>query len=273
MTYFTFVGQFLLLPIIVLIVLNRLDARRGRSLPPDLAGWPAWAVVLGHMGLALVYAAPWDSYMIATGVWWYDPDLLSGLALGRIPVEEYLFFILQPVLAGLWLVYLARRLPAVGQPGRPKRRPQTLLWLLGLLWLAALLGLASGWRPGTYLCLTLVWALPPIALQLGFGGDILWSYRRLIAGSVLPVVLYLSLADALAIRAGVWTIDPAQTFQVYLGGVLPIEEFIFFLITNTLLVFGMTLFMARESQVRAYPLLSRLPWLKPVRPVPGANLE
>ncbi len=268
MTYFSFVFQFLVIPIVGLAVVAWLDVRRGRTLPPALAGWPAWAIVAGHIGVALVYATPWDSYMIAIGVWWYNPVLLSGLALGWIPIEEYLFFILQPVLAGLWLVYLARRLPAGGPPARSPRLRWVLLGLLGLVWLAALLGLVVGWKAGTYLCLTLVWALPPIGLQVGFGGDILWSYRRLIAGSVLPVVLYLSLADALAIRAGVWTIDPAQTLQVYLGGVLPIEEFIFFLITNTLIVSGITLFMARASQERAEPLLQKLPGLKPVRPGP-----
>jgi hypothetical protein len=34
-------------------------------------------------------------------------------------------------------------------------------------------------------------------------------------------------------------------------GVLPIEEIIFFLLTNTLIVFGATLVLAEESQERA----------------------
>lgn len=54
----------------------------------------------------------------------------------------------------------------------------------------------------------------------------------------------------LAIYDGIWTIDPAQTINWYLGGILPFEEFLFFLITNVLVTFGMTLFLAAESQER-----------------------
>ena len=60
----------------------------------------------------------------------------------------------------------------------------------------------------------------------------------------------LVLADALAIHAGTWTIDPAQSFGVFLGGVLPIEEFAFFLMTNVLLTSGIVLLWAEESHER-----------------------
>ena len=127
------------------------------------------------------------------------------------------------------------------------------LWLpvfLGVVWLIAVLTLASGFAPGTYMALVLVWALPPIALQLLFGADILWRYRRIVLLSIIPLTLYLSAADSLAIGWSTWTIDPEQSFDILLGGVLPIEEFVFFLITNTLLTFGIVLVWAEESHER-----------------------
>ena len=118
--------------------------------------------------------------------------------------------------------------------------------------------LVSRWQPGTYLALELVWALPPIMLQLWFGADILWRYRKLVFLSIVPLTLYLSAADALAIDWGTWTIDPAQSLNIYLGGVLPIEELIFFLLTNILVTFGVTLILAAESHER----LARFNWRK-----------
>jgi lycopene cyclase domain-containing protein len=106
------------------------------------------------------------------------------------------------------------------------------------------------WKPGTYLALELGWAIPPIMLQFGFGADILWKYRRLLFYALVPMTLYLSAADALAISSGTWTIDPAQSLPFRIGGILPIEEFIFFFITNVLCIFGITLVMASETPER-----------------------
>ncbi len=257
MTYFGFLIQFLGLPILILAGLNLYDWRRGRAVRPEWRGWPARLVILGHIAVALIYTTPWDNYLVATGVWWYNPALVTGIVLGWVPIEEYTFFVLQPLLTGLWLLLLARRLGAPGPvPDRPRLRWGGLLVLV-LVWLGALLPLLLAWPPGTYLGLILVWALPPIMLQVGFGGDILWGYRRLVLAALLPAVLYLCLADAVAISAGTWTIDPAQSLQIYLGGVLPLEEFIFFLVTNVLIVLGVTLVLARASQERARVLLNR----------------
>lgn len=251
MTYFGFLFQFLVLPIVVLGWLTWRDARRGLSLPERLRNWPAWLVLLGHIIVALLYTTPWDNYLVATRVWWYEPALVTGITLGWVPLEEYIFFVLQPVLSGLWLLYLARRLSFSDSvhANYPAAR-----WLstigIGLVWLVAMGIVVTGWGPGTYLGLELAWALPPIMLQVAFGADILWRYRRLVLLALLPATIYLSLADLWAIRAGTWTINPDQSFNLYLAGYLPVEEFIFFLLTNTLLVFGMVLVLACESRER-----------------------
>ncbi|MCB0027294.1 MAG: hypothetical protein KDE28_05270, partial [Anaerolineales bacterium] len=55
-----------------------------------------------------------------------------------------------------------------------------------------------------------------------------------------------------------WTINPAQSLPWLIGGILPIEELLFFLLTNTLVVFGFTLFRSTESMVRLAELTSFL---------------
>jgi len=265
MTYFGFLGIFLLTPIALLMGLGIFDQRRGRTLPPALAQFPLWAAILGHVIIALVYTTPWDNYLVATRVWWYDPTLVTGITLGWVPIEEYTFFVLQPIMSGLWLLYLGRRLTFPEKLSGEKI--SQLRWLLtitvGAVWLAAVVILIVLWKPGTYLALELGWALPPIMLQLAFGADILWRTRKLVFAGILVPTLYLSLADAIAIGVGVWTIDPAQSLAVFLGGILPVEEFIFFLLTNTLIIFGVTLILAQESQRRVEAIKEHFPIRQP----------
>lgn len=265
MTYFGFLLRFLVIPILILLGVTFWDRRQGRKIPPVLRMFPLWGAIAVHIVVALIYTTPWDNYLVATGVWWYDPNLVTGLTLGWVPIEEYTFFVLQPILAGLWLGVLARRWHvedesyAVSPPthaGNALRRWSTAI--LGILWLGAVIILLSGWRPGTYLALELGWALPPIALQLIFGADILWRYRRLVLWTLVPMTLYLSATDFLAIGWGTWTIDPEQSLNILLGGVLPLEEFIFFLVTNVLLTFGIVLIMAEPSHERLAAIRQRL---------------
>ena len=121
---------------------------------------------------------------------------------------------------------------------------------LGVVWAAMLIVLLVGWQPGTYLALELVWALPPILLQIWFGLDILVRHRRLVLLTIVPATLYLSAADHLAISLGVWTINPEQSLGLFLGTHLPIEEFVFFLLTTVLVTFGLVLALASESWER-----------------------
>ncbi len=252
MTYFGFLLRFLVIPIVILLGLSLWDRRQGRQRASSLRAWPVWAAIGLHILIALVYTTPWDNYLVATSVWWYDPALVTGWVLGWVPIEEYTFFVLQPILAGLWLAFLALRLDG-GEGNIQAAFPagaRLLLLPLALIWLAMVAILFTGWRPGTYLALELVWALPPIALQLAFGADILWRHRHLVLLAIIPMTLYLSATDALAIGRGVWTIDPAQSLNIYLGGVLPLEEFLFFLLTTTLLTFGVVLVWAEASHER-----------------------
>ncbi len=84
----------------------------------------------------------------------------------------------------------------------------------------------------TYLALELGWALPPIILQWVVGWKFLQRQRRVWLLAILIPTLYLSLADSTALGL-VWTISPAQSLGIVVGNV-PLEEIVFFLLTNTL---------------------------------------
>jgi lycopene cyclase domain-containing protein len=63
-------------------------------------------MLVGLAAIAVVYTTPWDNYLLATGVWYYDPRLILNLTIGYVPVEEYAFFILQVFLTGLFGMWL-----------------------------------------------------------------------------------------------------------------------------------------------------------------------
>ena len=242
MTYFGFLALFLGLPLAVMTWLRWRDARRGITLPLMWRSAPAWLVLTVHVTLAVLWTTPWDNYLVATRVWYYDPARVTGLKLGWVPVEEYTFFVLQTLLTGAWLLWLARHMPsAPATRGRPELRSLSA-GMGAVVWLFSALALALGWQPGTYLALTCIWLLPPVILQLAVGADLLRDQWRLVCLGIGVPVLWLSTADAFAISAGVWTIGPAQSMGVRLGS-LPLEESVFFLVTNMLIVFGMTLML------------------------------
>lgn len=256
MTYFGFLLKFLVIPILLILFLY------GRAKDRSIPGFKAdklWQGILIHIILAVAYTTPWDNYLVATGVWYYDPDLVTGIVFGYVPLEEYTFFVLETLLVGLWWWALAR--VKFLAPAREFRPDKTLrAWALGLLavvWAASLFMLLSGWKPGTYLAITLTWALPAIAPQLAFGADILWHRRRLLGTVILTAAGYLSGMDALAIEAGTWTIDPSQSTGLFIGN-LPVEEAVFFAITVILISFGLTLLLANASQQRLEELKSLL---------------
>jgi lycopene cyclase domain-containing protein len=99
MTYPLFLGLFLVLPIALLLLLLRDKIR---------AQWWRRAVGLTIL-IALIYTTPWDNYLVATRVWYYDPARVWGIVLGYVPLEEYLFFILQPVLGALVTLALLKK--------------------------------------------------------------------------------------------------------------------------------------------------------------------
>lgn len=272
MTYFGFLLRFLAVPILVLVAITYWDKAQMRCFRSGRAIWIAIGI---HVLLAVVYTTPWDNYLVATGVWYYNPQLVTGLVIGYVPVEEYTFFVLETILAGLWWLFLARRisLPAISPAAFHKSRLLTYAsaLLLLLVWFISVYLVFFGHARWTYFSIILFWALPAIILQALFGADILWHYRKLVFWGVLIPALYLSLMDILALQATTWSISPSQTTGLVFFGILPMEEALFFFTTNILLTFGMTLLLARLSQDRFARIVEKIKaWREWPVPDPGS---
>ncbi len=98
--------------------------------------------------------------------------------------------------------------------------------------------------PWTYLTLILGWALPIIVAQWLYGWRTLLGAWRPALATVVLATAWLTIADSFALRAGTWTISPARSLGLFLPGHVPIEEAVFFLVTNTLVVQALVLLRA-----------------------------
>jgi lycopene cyclase domain-containing protein len=77
-------------------------------------------LLLSILPVAVLFAL-WDMYAIASGHWWFDEALITGVRVpGNIPVDEVVFFLLVPIASILTLeaVRSATGLP-VGDEAAP----------------------------------------------------------------------------------------------------------------------------------------------------------
>jgi lycopene cyclase domain-containing protein len=230
LTYLDFHLLFVLPPMVALgaFAIYREEAWWG---PRPLSGL---AIVLF---LAFVYTTPWDNLLIAEGVWWYGEGTTS-IRLWQAPVGEYLFFMLQPVLTALWLF----QFPAI--------RERSLRIPAGVRAVGVVAGLAVsaagyvliGTDATFYLGAILLWSGPILAIQWGFGWPYVWEIRRTALAALAVPTLYYWLIDRIAIGLGIWVISDTHTVGVGLFG-LPVEEALFFLMTNLFVVQCLYMYM------------------------------
>jgi lycopene beta-cyclase len=238
LTYLEFHLVFILPPLLLLLALRpwrRLGRGAGKFIP---------LLAL----IAFIYTTPWDNYLVWRGVWGYGAERVIG-TIGYVPIEEYLFFLLQPLLTGLWFYLMLGTLqPRVntqqitgGATGSVRLRGA-----LFYLAIAAAGALMLTTTRGTYMGLILAWAAPVLAGQWAYAGHMMMERLRAMSLGILVPTLYLWFADTVAIRLGIWDIAERYTYGPRPLG-LPIEEAVFFLVTNILVVQGLVLFLYPPS--------------------------
>lgn len=189
--------------------------------------------------IAFLWTTPWDNYLIQQGIWGYGEGRVLG-TLGYVPLEEYFFFVAQPLLTGFWLYRLIWKSKLI-QPAAPSNRARYVGSFMMLI--LSLVGVALlQTTTGLYLALILVWACPMLLVQWLYGGHHLWRLRKLCAVAIAVPTIYLWGADRIALELGIWHISEQFTTGANLFG-LPIEEALFFLVTNMLVVQGLVLML------------------------------
>ncbi|KAF2877044.1 Lycopene beta-cyclase [Massariosphaeria phaeospora] len=202
--------------------------------------------------VAVTATIPWDSYLIRTGIWSYPSHVVVGWTLFDIPLEEVFFFVVQTYNTSL--LYLILSKPTFqpiylraeqAEPGASDK--SNFQWRLYnyLGHMACLLLIVCGWvavmrnGEGTYTGLILVWAVPVLWFLWTIAYEFLVGLP--LSNTLLPIILptlYLWIVDTLALKRGTWVISAGTKYGVHLWDGLEVEEALFFLVTNTLIVFG-----------------------------------
>lgn len=191
--------------------------------------------------LAITYTTPWDSYLISQKIWTYENHRVLGTFL-LIPFEEYFFFCIQTVIGCLFTLFLLNFFSSPTKPKRLFKAEQAyfflsaaLVWFL-CVWFAPT---SSQWN---YLWLIVVWALPVMVLQWSLGLQVLLSYWKVWLASTVLLTGYFWIADSVAITQGIWSFPPNTISGIEVATLLPLEEALFFLFTNLMVVQGFILF-------------------------------
>lgn len=232
MTYAAFLIYFLVLPIVLLFAAVRIhkDMLTHRTL---------FHIFLVSL-IALVYTTPWDNYLVKHGIWFYEADRIL-FTIGYVPIEEYTFFVLQPIFTSIWVCLCShQRRYLHPNPTDPKTRFTTLSFFILFLILGLVLFGIDHIR-GTYYYLITNWSLPVIIALLFLIQRRVTLRLRALLLFILPPTLYLWIVDRYAIANQIWTIEKSTSFDLIIAG-LPIEEALFFLVTNILVVLGFLLF-------------------------------
>ncbi|MXV61081.1 lycopene cyclase domain-containing protein [Natronorubrum sp. JWXQ-INN-674] len=239
----TYLGFHLVFTLPPIALLSWLAVRRERA----RWNWQAISGFVVLVALAVVYTTPWTNALIPEGVWWYGEGAVIA-TVWYTPIEEYLFFVLQTALTAFWLFHLLE-VADVSLDLPISHRvvgvlAGTAICLAG--WL--LLGSTSTF----YLGAILVWAGPILAIQWGFGLTYLVRARRQVLLAIAVPTLYLWFADWVAISLGIWMISETHTIGISVAG-LPLEEMLFFLVTNVFIVQGIVLYVWVIDRLSVHP--------------------
>ncbi|KAF8585431.1 terpenoid synthase [Ramaria rubella] len=209
--------------------------------------------------IAVASTTPWDSYLIRTNIWSYPPSSVLGTLLS-IPIEEYFFFIIQTYITSS--LYLLLGKPVVHST-LLKDGFQHCTSQIGACLFAAIAAVGV-WmvKEGNellYLGLILAWAGPFLTFLTALCSSHLKALPLHVScGSILIPTIYFWMIDSMALHNGIWIIEKDTKLNWQLWGALDIEEALFFLITNTLVVLGLVAWY--DTSV----VLSRRPLTEPL---------
>ncbi|KAI0838227.1 Squalene/phytoene synthase-domain-containing protein [Hypoxylon sp. FL0890] len=212
--------------------------------------------------VAFFATLPWDSYLIRHAIWTYPPDAIAGPRLFGVPAEELFFFVIQTYITSTIYILLnkpvlhAQFLTNKKDTSPKSHRTRTLgqILLIGGIVVGAHLVRKGG--EGTYLGLILIWACPFALLTWTLSGYFLIRLPLVcIATPIIIPTVYLWIVDELALGRGTWAIESGTKLGWRLWGSLELEEAVFFLATNTLIVFGMVAFDRGLAVLYTFPEL------------------
>ena len=222
-----------------------------------LAGWRGtWTegtalAILWVVLAAVVFTTPWDNVAARWGIWGFPCNKYT-LRLGYLPVEEYLFFVLQSLNVMFGVRALLHLFPLFRHPLFFHFSIITGICVVISIPAWIVLGFElrrqqRGKSPNLRYALHLVWFLPVLYLQWILAPLLLSMHLGLLAIMACGFGLYYTLADLVAVRAGLWFFDEKQITGHKIAG-LPWEEIAFFFLTSLLVAQSFLLLLPDDQR-------------------------
>ncbi|KAI8975962.1 phytoene synthase [Pilobolus umbonatus] len=192
--------------------------------------------------MAVSTASVWDNYIVYHKAWSYCPTCVVAV-IGYVPLEEYMFFGIMTLMTVAFTNLVMRwKIPSF------YLRPQTPFLQTILVRFVPMVGLLTiaykAWNlaiPGKSLFYggCILWYVCPVLALLWYGAGeyMIRRFPSVLLSITLPT-LYLCWVDKVAISAGTWDISLRTSTGKMVVPHLPVEEFMFFLLINVVLVFA-----------------------------------
>ncbi|CCF48514.1 hypothetical protein NDA11_001153 [Ustilago hordei] len=195
--------------------------------------------------IAFVWTTPWDNLIVYNRAWYYHRHCI-WFTIGYVPIEEYFFFIIQSLISTLWCTLLTRwdlpniyLVPTTTQ-GKQRRWATPTLVVFAACFVVGT-KMAKPDTHGYYFGMISWWASLPLALLLWGSIDFIRNMGLRtglvpFALSVMAPTVYLWCSDVYALRRGTWHINETTSLNILPIPDLPVEEMLFFFVTNLILV-------------------------------------
>lgn len=188
--------------------------------------------------VAVIYTTPWDSYVIYNGAWTYPPERVLAV-IGIVPIEEYMFFVIQSVMTTLWTLLCVRWTIPCFSFNYNKSSYNLIRWIpILLLSIITVMGykLAIPGQNTFYMGCILCWACPVlIFMWYGAGNFFVKKIVPSLIAIIVPTV-YLWRVDQIALKNNIWHISESASLNIFFIDDLPVEEAFFFFVTNLFIV-------------------------------------
>lgn len=205
--------------------------------------------------LAVAYTTPWDNYIIYHKAWWYRKDAVLG-TIGYVPIEEYMFFIIQTIFTTLWTTLMSRwSLNSLYLPSKNITKVYAIRYAV-ITFVTILM--IIGWKNAipatkTFYMGSIIWWISLVVILLWYisGSYVCKRYKETLLSIIVPSV-YLCYVDMIALRARVWHINEATSLEIFPVDDLPLEEIAFFFLTNIIVTLGSAAFDKTKAVIDTY---------------------
>ncbi len=189
------------------------------SLHPKLKFYKLWKYFLPATLVMMCFFIPWDIIFTHHGVWGFNKKYLSGIKLGNLPVEEWLFFVCIPY-ACLFTIYAFKNL-------MPKFRftnqtSAVFYFTIQTVLIVTLLYFYDRW----YTALNFGYAIVLMALVFNYKRGILNVFFPVFAILLIPFFIVNGILTGSFINEEVVWYNNAENLGIRIGTV-PIEDSIY----------------------------------------------